>query len=148
MTATLSEGKATSDRVGQKYSIIVRKQSNFGQCWRNRQQHCQKAKQLRTGLAKMTATLSEGKATSDRIGEIDSNIVRRQSNFGRSKQKIQQHCQKTRQLPTGLAEKTATLSEGKATSDRVSRKTRNIVRREGNFRQGWRKNNNLCANSL
>jgi len=34
MTATLSEGKATSDRVGQKYSIIDRRQSNFGQGWR------------------------------------------------------------------------------------------------------------------
>jgi hypothetical protein len=120
---TLSEGKATSDSVGEKDSNIVRRQSNFGQGWRKRQQHCQKAKQLWTVLAEKPETLSEGKATSDRVGGKNSNIVQRQGNFRQCWRKRQQHCQKAKQLRTGLAKKTATLSEGKATSDRVGGKT-------------------------
>jgi hypothetical protein len=94
-------------------------------------------------LAEMTATLSEGKATSDCVGENDSNIVRRQSNFGLCWQKNQQHCQKAKELRTVLAAMTATLSKGTATSVSVGEKNRNIVRRQSNFGQCWRKNNNL-----
>jgi hypothetical protein len=77
--------------------------------------------------------LSEGRATSDRVGRKNRNIVRRQGNFGQSQRKKQKHCQKTGQLQTESAEKTETLSEDRATSDRVSGKNRNIVRREDNF---------------
>jgi hypothetical protein len=123
----LIEPDSTSDRVGGNDSNIVRRQGNFGQCLRKRQKHCQKVKELWTELAEKTATLSEGKETLDRVSGKYSNIVRRQRNFGQSWQKKQQHCQKAKELRTELAEKTATLSEGKRTSDRVSRKNSNIV---------------------
>jgi hypothetical protein len=45
------------------------------------------------------------------------------------------HCQKARQLWTEWAEKSETLSKGKSTSDRVSRKQRDTVKRQGNFGQ-------------
>jgi hypothetical protein len=140
----LIEPYSTSDRVGEKDRNIVRRQRNFGQSWRKRQQHCQKAGQLRTELAKKTATLSEDKGTSDRVGRKNSNIVRRQRNFGQSWRKRQQHCQKTKELRTELAEKTATLSEGKGTSDRVGEKDSNIVRRQRNFGQSWQKKQQHC----
>ncbi|MDR6125253.1 hypothetical protein QFZ87_004850 [Bacillus sp. SLBN-46] len=45
---------------------------------------------------------------------------------------------KARQLRTGQAKKSETLSEDKASSDTSKRKERNIVRREGNFGQSMR----------
>jgi hypothetical protein len=77
--------------------------------------------------------LIEPDSTSDRVGGKDSNIVRRQRNFGQSWWRKQKHCQKTKELWTESAKNTATLSEGKRTSDRVNRKNSNIVRRKGNF---------------
>jgi len=86
-------------------------------------------------LAEKGETLSKGKATLDSVGRKKRNIVKRQGNFGQCWQKKAKHCQKARQLRTEQAEKSETLSKDKATSDRVSRKKRNTVKKEGNFGQ-------------
>ena len=51
--------------------------------------------------------------------------------------------QKSGELRTELAEKTETLSEGNPTLDRVSRKKRNIVKRQGTSDRVGRKNRNI-----
>jgi ribosomal protein L19E len=74
---TLSEGKATLDSVGGKKRNTVKRQGNFGQSWQKKEKHCQKVRQLRTELAETRETLSEGKATSDRVGGKKRNTVKR-----------------------------------------------------------------------
>jgi hypothetical protein len=66
---TLPEGSATLDRVGRKQGNTVRRQCNFGQSWQKKAKHCQKAVQLWTELAEKSETLSEDKATLDRVGK-------------------------------------------------------------------------------
>jgi hypothetical protein len=136
---TLSEGKGTSDRVGKKQRNTVKRQGNFGQSWQKTARHCQKARELRTELAENIETLSKDKGTSDRVGRKHRDTVRRQGNFGQSWQKTEKHCQKARELRTELAENIETLSEGKGTSDRVGKKQRDTVKRQGNFGQSWQK---------
>jgi len=70
--------------------------------------------------------LSKGKAGSDRTSQKTPNLDRRQGKFRQAKPKNTLSCPKARQVQTGQAKKHLILSEGKASSDRLSPKTPNL----------------------